>query len=158
MNILSQRGIKLICSTGETLYFTLILMQLSNFRWIFLDVVNVQLPCDFLCVSFQFWIMISTVLHYAFFPFFLSFSPVLWISLIQLRLLLPLEAFFIVRRDCLWLLGLGWERNVVNPEVVLPSLCLVAKPAKTQAAEWQVKKLGLSFSWACDNILCVFVP
>lgn len=43
----------------------------------------------------------------------------------------------------------------MNPVVALNSLCLVGKPAKTQATEWQVEKLGLSFSWACDNILCL---
>lgn len=46
----------------------------------------------------------------------------------------------------------------MNPVVALISPCLDGKPAKTQATEFQVEKLGLSLSWACDNILCAFVP
>lgn len=46
----------------------------------------------------------------------------------------------------------------MNPLVAFIFQSLVGRPAKTGAAEWQVEKLGLSFSWAWDNILCVFVP
>lgn len=35
---------------------------------------------------------------------------------------------------------------------------ILGKPAKKQAGEWQVEKLGHFFPQACDNILYVFVP